>query len=66
MVGVALPAVTVATDVPDVDVGIAPVGLLTGGVRVGVRDTAGVKVAVHVGVMESGVGGGQLCSLTVN
>ena len=62
--GVAPPTVTVAIGVPTVAVEIALVGLLRGGLRVGVIDATGV--GVHIGVTGSSVGGGQICSLTVN
>jgi hypothetical protein len=66
IVGVGVPVVTVAIGLPAVTVETALVGLLTGNGRVGVMDTTGVHVGVHVGVMESGVGGGQTCSLIIN
>jgi hypothetical protein len=66
IVGVALPGVDVAIGLPIVAVEVALVGLITGGVRVGVRDITGVNVGVHVGVMGLAVGGGQIWSLTVN
>jgi hypothetical protein len=66
IVGVGVPPLTVAIGLPAVTVEIALVGLLTGGRRIGVIDTTGVTVGVHVGVMESGVGGGQTCSLIIN
>jgi hypothetical protein len=66
IVGVAPPKVAVAIGLPIVDVEVALVGVLTGGARVGVREVTGVNVGVHVGVMGSGGGGGQVCSLTVN
>lgn len=64
IVGVAPPTVAVAIGVPTVAVEITLVGLLTGGRRVGVIDAIGV--GVHIGVTGSSVGGGQICSRTVN
>jgi len=66
IVGVASPTVAVAIGLPVVGVEVALVGVLTGDARVGVRDVTGVNVGVHVGVVGSGGGGGQVCSLTVN
>lgn len=65
IVGVAVSPVAVAIGLPDVAV-VTLVGLLTGGIRLGVMDVTGVNAGVQVGVTGSSVGGGQICSRTVN